>query len=67
MRDQRSLITGSSEGQIIIWQMDSTDTWQLNPRNMLIGHTAPVRSVVNFVTTVEILEKKSCTGSWVGI
>ncbi len=43
MRDQRTLVTGSTEGQILLWQMDNAESWQLTPRNMLIAHTAPVR------------------------
>ncbi|XP_023324405.1 WD repeat-containing protein 7 isoform X4 [Eurytemora carolleeae] len=45
MRDQRTLVTGSQDGQIIIWALDNTDTWKLNPRHMLIGHTSLVRCI----------------------
>ena len=29
-----------------MWSVENTENWQMNPRHMLIGHTAPVRSVI---------------------
>lgn len=45
LRDQRTMVTGSHDGQVIIWQLDSTDKWNFTPRHMLIGHTAPVKCI----------------------
>ena len=43
LRDQRTMVTGSHDGQVVVWQLEDTHTWQFTPRHMLIGHTAPVR------------------------
>ena len=43
LRDQRTMVTGSYDGQLIIWELDSPETWSFTPRHMLIGHTAAVR------------------------
>ena len=43
LRDQRTMLTGSYDGQLIIWQLEDTDTWNFTPRHMLIGHTAAIR------------------------
>ena len=45
LRDQRTMVTGSHDGQLIIWQLENTDQWNFTPRHMLIGHTGAVRSV----------------------
>ena len=45
LRDQRTMVTGSTDGQVIVWQVESTETWEFVPRHMLIGHTAPVRCI----------------------
>jgi len=45
LRDQKTMVTGSHDGQVIIWQLDSTDRWNFTPRHMLIGHTAPVKCI----------------------
>ena len=44
LRDQRTMVTGSHDGQLIIWQLEDTDQWNFTPRHMLIGHTGAVRS-----------------------
>ena len=44
MRDQTTLVTGASDGQIIIWEVDSA-TWNLIPRHLLMGHTAPIKCI----------------------
>ena len=46
LRDQRTMVTGSHDGQLIIWQLENTDQWNFTPRHMLIGHTGAVRSVL---------------------
>ena len=45
MRDQRTMVTGSHDGQLIIWQLENTEDWNFTPRHMLIGHTAAVRCI----------------------
>jgi len=45
LRDQRTMVTGSHDGQVVVWQLEDTHTWQFTPRHMLIGHTAPVRCI----------------------
>jgi WD40 repeat protein len=45
LRDQRTLVTGSHDGQVILWQLEDTESWLFTPRHMLIGHTAPVRCI----------------------
>ena len=37
------MVTGSHDGQLIIWQLEDTDQWNFTPRHMLIGHTGAVR------------------------
>ena len=49
LRDQRTMVTGSHDGQVVVWQLEDTHTWQFTPRHMLIGHTAPVRYTRQFV------------------
>jgi len=39
------MVTGSYDGQIIIWQLDEQDSWNFTPRHMLIGHTAAVSCI----------------------
>ena len=38
-------VTGSQDGQLVVWQVDNTETWTFTPRHMLIGHTGPVRCI----------------------
>ena len=61
LRDQKTLITGGSDGQILLWEVDnnnnnnsrnnngngnnSGDKWGLTPRHLLVGHTAPVKCI----------------------
>jgi WD40 repeat protein len=46
LRDQRTLITGAADGQIVLWEVDATATeWKATPRHLLVGHTASVRCV----------------------
>ena len=48
MRDQRTLVTGASDGQVILWEVDLTPgngDWKLTPRHMLMGHTATVKCI----------------------
>uniref|UniRef100_A0A336LGZ9 CSON011489 protein n=1 Tax=Culicoides sonorensis TaxID=179676 RepID=A0A336LGZ9_CULSO len=39
--DKKSIVTGSYDGQICIWQID-TDTNKMTPRYLLVGHTTSV-------------------------
>ncbi|KAL3288183.1 hypothetical protein HHI36_002633 [Cryptolaemus montrouzieri] len=39
--DHKTLATGCYDGQICLWQVDP-DTFQMTPRCLLVGHTAPV-------------------------
>ncbi len=46
LRDQRTLVTGSADGQIILWDVETgpdSASWKTTPRHILVGHTAPVR------------------------
>ncbi len=49
LRDQRTLVTGGSDGQVVLWEVDASrppgQQWDVTPRHMLVGHTAPVRCV----------------------
>lgn len=47
MRDQRTLLTGSSDGQVFLWDVaeDEKGAWNMRPRHVLIGHTAAVRCI----------------------
>ena len=46
LRDQRTLVTGGGDGQVLLWEVDASgQTWVVTPRHMLVGHTAPVRCV----------------------
>ncbi len=45
LRDQRTLVTGSNDGQVILWEVEAGHGWDVTPRHMLVGHTAPVRCV----------------------
>ena len=47
LRDQRTLVTGASDGQIILWEVEASSVadWKLVPRHMLVGHTAPVKCI----------------------
>ncbi|XP_059089612.1 WD repeat-containing protein 7-like [Tigriopus californicus] len=48
LRDQRTLVTGSSDGQILLWDVDPNagdQPWRMVPRHMLVGHTTPVRCI----------------------
>ena len=50
LRDQRTLVTGSNDGQVVLWEVDAQQQgaaggWDVTPRHMLVGHTAPVRCV----------------------
>ena len=47
MRDQKTLVTGASDGQVILWEVSSSGPadWSLTPRHLLIGHTAPVKCI----------------------
>ena len=52
LRDQRTMVTGSHDGQLIIWQLETTDQWNFTPRHMLIGHTGAVRSELQVSSSV---------------
>ena len=55
LRDQRTLVTGGGDGQVLLWEVDvdrgkddaaaRSPSWSITPRHMLVGHTAPVRCV----------------------
>ena len=46
LRDQKTLVTGASDGQILLWEVDATtSSWQVVPRHLLVGHTAPVKCI----------------------
>ena len=57
MRDQKTLVTGASDGQVILWEVDpaaQTDTqWHLTPRHLLMGHTAPVKCIAKATAGTE--------------
>ena len=57
MRDQKTLVTGASDGQVILWEVDpSTQTessWNLTPRHLLMGHTAPVKCIAKATAGTE--------------
>ena len=80
MRDQKTLVTGASDWQVILWEVEVQKTtksdsnpgtsgggggWNLTPRHLLLGHTAPVKCIAkatagseahHVVTTSEIGE-----------
>ena len=56
LRDQRTMVTGSHDGQLIIWQLEDTDQWNFTPRHMLIGHTGAVRSDTITGYQVQVLD-----------
>ena len=46
LRDQKTLISGSFDGQVFLWTVDTTSDpskWSIVPRHVLLGHTAAVR------------------------
>ena len=44
LRDQKTLVSGSFDGQVFLWTVDTTTAkWSIVPRHVLIGHTAAVR------------------------
>ena len=51
LRDQKTLVTGSADGQIVLWEVDaspadtSNSEWSVVPRHLLVGHTSPVKCV----------------------
>ena len=45
LRDQKTLVTGSSDGQVFLWEVDTGSSWQLTPRHVLLGHTAAVKCI----------------------
>ena len=57
MRDQKTLVTGASDGQVILWEVDpastTTDSWNLTPRHLLMGHTAPIKCIAKATAGTE--------------
>ncbi len=45
LRDQRTLVTGGGDGQVVLWEVDASSSsgWKVTPRHLLVGHTAPVK------------------------
>ena len=44
LRDQKTLVSGSFDGQVFLWTVDTTSNqWSIVPRHVLLGHTAAVR------------------------
>ncbi len=55
LRDQKTLVTGASDGQVIIWEVESDNEngWTLVPRHLLMGHTAPVKCIAKATAGAE--------------
>lgn len=55
MRDQKTLVSGASDGQVIIWEVDlsSADSLTLTPRHLLMGHTAPIKCIAKATAGAE--------------
>ena len=46
LRDQKTLVSGSTDGQVFLWEVDATsDKWEMTPRHVLVGHTAPIKCI----------------------
>ena len=55
MRDQKTLVTGAADGQVILWEVESKTekNWVLTPRHLLMGHTAPVKCIAKATAGTE--------------
>jgi WD40 repeat protein len=46
LRDQKTLVSGSSDGQVFLWEVDAqSDKWTMTPRHVLVGHTSPIKCI----------------------
>ena len=46
LRDQKTLVSGSSDGQVFLWEVNAqSDKWEMTPRHVLVGHTAPIKCI----------------------
>ena len=45
LRDQKTLVTGAHDGQIILWEVADDHYQDIIPRHLLIGHTSPVKCI----------------------
>ena len=46
LRDQKTLVSGSSDGQVFLWEVNAqSDKWEMTPRHVLVGHTSPIKCI----------------------